>query len=122
MSTDLHRLRSNLNMGHQLERLARNTPGIIDVWITELIPDLDDDSGRLLHGSTLTEIGALTHHESAAYSISIDHLSGYVVGLFTAFEAGRYQALDLVCLFNENDNVRVRFDCRLFLKPIYSYA
>lgn len=104
-------------MPHPLDSLTRATTGIIEVWINDLVHDSDvPDSGRLGFGCTLDEVGALSLEQQAQYVVPVEHLTGYVVGLFEAYEAGRYHALDLVYLRNQDDNVVAVFDCRRFLK------
>lgn len=103
-------------MHHPLESLTRATPGIVEVWVSDLIVDEEDtQSGRLLRGN-LQNIGAISDKELNGYDVPIAVLTGYVLGLFEVYEAGRYQSLDLVYLRNQGDNVIAVFDCRRFLK------
>lgn len=103
-------------MPHPLEHLTRATPGIIEVWVSDLIADSNDEqSGRLATGNLQT-IGALSEQELNQYRKPVAHLTGYVEGLFEGYVSGNYPNTSLVYLKNQGDNVLALFDCRHFLK------
>ncbi|CCH01661.1 hypothetical protein FAES_3654 [Fibrella aestuarina BUZ 2] len=106
-----------------LAQLTTDTPGIVEVCITDLIEDPEHGSlGLLKCGVSLVALGALTPQATLAYDVSAEVLSGYVMGLFLAHEAGDLRGLDLIYFYNDTDNVRVRFDCRSLLRSLPAYA